>query len=242
MIRIQGKTATDIKIGTKTVITVKDHFADKYLYWIPAAPTATFNGVRIMRYNGEIISLPHWQADNIPVSEAVGVAIGDGDSSTGHRFALFKYFMNNTPTECQFTPTNTYLIPNMVTTTAYATAIADFDGKANTQAVLDAISGGYITKSNVATYCNARYSPWGERAYIPSAGQMKLLFDNASFVNDIMTYIGGDLFDTSGSSIYWTSTQYNTSNVWTKENGSVGFNRNKVQSSSNFHCLIIYDY
>lgn len=237
-----GKILSTISIGGKNVVSIQDHTTGKYLYWTPASPVADFTGVRLMRYNGEIISLAHWQADDIPVREAVGVAIGDGTSATGHRFCLFKTFMKNSSAKpCQFTATNTIVIPNMVTETAYANAIADFAGKANTQAVLDALANHTITNANVAEYCHGIWSPWGDRGYIPSAGQMKMMFDLATDINTCMTYIGGDSFVTANTEFYWTSTQYNANAVWGKV-ASVNNQLNKGASSNAYKGLAVFDY
>ena len=242
MIEIGGKKIKSIQIGGKTVTTIQDNTTGKYLYWVPATPVATFTGVRVMRYNGEVISLAQWQSDDIPVTEAVGVAIGDGDSSTGHRFALFKTFMQNTSaTPCRFTSSNTVLIPGMYTTTTYADSITDFAGKANSAAVLTALAGGTLANANVCVWCNSIRSPWGENAYCPSNGQMALLYNNATAINDIMTYIGGDQFITSNSEFYWTSTQYNANSVW----GKVAFVNNQLNkgaSSNAYKALAVFDY
>ena len=221
------------------------------IYHKPTSTVASdFTGCKIMHVSGDLYSLMEWRvADFYPV-EAIGVALGDGTNATGHRFCVTRKFMSNTASlPTQFTPTNTYLIPyddpdlphSMTTVTTYAKAIIDFNGKENTLALLDAIARGDVAGSNVAQYCTRIYSPWGEPAYIPSAGQMQMMLDNATDLNACLSEIQGDAFETTSAEYYWTSTQYAANAMWVKS-ANMNLQANKAASGNNYKALPVFDY
>jgi uncharacterized membrane protein/uncharacterized phage protein gp47/JayE len=102
------------------------------------------------------------------------------------------------------------IISNVVTETNESLAICDFAGKTNSQNIILTKP----TESTVAHQC-AAYSTEGFGAnswYLPSCGQWNVAYLNKVKIDaSINTTIGSDPL-ISGS--YWTSTQYNSNDVW----------------------------
>ena len=81
--------------------------------------------------------------------------------------------------------------------------ISDFDGNANTYAMYTCADVESPLAANV-------FDMWlyGQSAYVPSVGQMRLLYSSVSTVNIVLDVIGGDTLDIRPSSCwYWTSTE-----------------------------------
>lgn len=78
------------------------------------------------------------------------------------------------------------------------TALKDFDGEANTEAL--AKKG-----SPAALYCT------GRGRHLPSLGEMKLVNKYRELVDAALVMIGGMPFKCGW---YWTSTQYNSNHAW----------------------------
>lgn len=116
-------------------------------------------------------------------------------------------------------------------TTWTSGALSDFNGKANTAALLAASdTDSYTTYANMATWCrifnqtaaeNQGYSDW----YIPACGQLSLMYLNMTAINNALTKIGGQ---TISSNYYWSSSEYSSYNGWRVDftSGRVGY-RNK---------------
>ena len=102
-------------------------------------------------------------------------------------------------------------------TTWTSGALSDFNGKANTAALLAASdTDSYTTYANMATWCrifnqtaaeNQGYSDW----YIPACGQLSLMYLNMTAINNALTKIGGQ---TISSLYFWSSSEYSSSHGW----------------------------
>lgn len=113
-----------------------------------------------------------------------------------------------------------------ITTWTSGTALGDFNGKANTAALLAASdTDSYTTYANMATWCrifnqtateNQGYTDW----YIPACGQLSLMYLNMTAINNALTKIGGQ---TISSGSYWSSSEYSSRSGW-----YVGFNNGSV--------------
>ena len=78
-----------------------------------------------------------------------------------------------------------------------------YDGNENTYALLNARE----TESPLA---EAVFDVWhyGQSAYVPSVGQMRLLYSVKHLINPILVQLGGDpLSDSADDCWYWTSTE-----------------------------------
>ena len=115
-------------------------------------------------------------------------------------------------------------------TTWTSGALSDFNGKANTAALLAASdTDSYTTYANMATWCrifnqtateNQGYTDW----YIPACGQLSLMYLNMTAINNALTKIGGQ---TIASYFYWSSSEYSSNYGW-----RVGFSNGGVYSSN----------
>ena len=102
-------------------------------------------------------------------------------------------------------------------TTWTSGALSDFNGKANTAALLAASdTDSYTTYANMATWCrifnqtateNQGYTDW----YIPAYGQLSLMYLNMTAINAALTKIGGQ---TISSNYYWGSSEYSSDHGW----------------------------
>ena len=102
-------------------------------------------------------------------------------------------------------------------TTWTSGALSDFNGKANTAALLAASdTDSYTTYANMATWCrifnqtaaeNQGYTDW----YIPACGQLSLMYLNMTAINAALTKIGGQ---TISSGSYWSSSEYSSYDGW----------------------------
>ena len=102
-------------------------------------------------------------------------------------------------------------------TTWTSGALSDFNGKANTAALLAALdTDSYTTYANMATWCrifnqtateNQGYTDW----YIPACGQLSLMYMNMTAINNALTKIGGQ---TIASNYYWSSSEFSSNIGW----------------------------
>lgn len=101
------------------------------------------------------------------------------------------------------------IISNVVTETNESLALCDFAGKTNSQSIILAKP----TESTAAHKC-AAYSTEGFGAgswFLPSCGQWNVARLNKTIINSSIGIAGGAII---GSSIFWTSTQYNEQVAW----------------------------
>lgn len=100
-------------------------------------------------------------------------------------------------------------IPDVVTETNESLVLCDFAGKTNSQSIILAKP----TESTAAHKC-AAYSTEGFGAgswFLPSCGQWNVARLNKTIINSSIGIAGGAII---GSSIFWTSTQYNEQVAW----------------------------
>ena len=124
-------------------------------------------------------------------------------------------------------------------TTWTSGALSDFNGKANTAALLAASdTDSYTTYANMATWCrifnqtateNQGYTDW----YIPACGQLSLIYLNMTAINAALTKIGGR---TISSGYYWSSSEYSSYYGWYVDfsNGFVYFYNKRYTSRVRF--------
>lgn len=109
-------------------------------------------------------------------------------------------------------------------------ALSDWKGKANSNVLKGVTTGGgsYISYATIGHVLNTflasadakGYDDW----YIPSCGQLSLIYMYLISVNNALLAIGGQQFNTS--SYYWPSSEYSSSYGW-----SVSFGGGQVSSS-----------
>ena len=116
-------------------------------------------------------------------------------------------------TSAKWSNNNTVAVPDVVTTTQSADALLDFAGAANTQAVLDAVTGGVIADAPLFTWARALTFADGAEPYVPAVGQLELIRLNLAEINACRIAIGQDSIVFDNGSI-WASTQYSTGRAW----------------------------
>ena len=114
-------------------------------------------------------------------------------------------------------------------TTWTSGCLSDFSGKANTAALMEVEDAdSYTTYANMATWCskfnetpseNQGFNDW----YIPSMGQLALIYLNKTAINEALTKIGGMTF---ASNYYWSSSEYSSTIGFyvSFSSGSVNYN------------------
>lgn len=106
---------------------------------------------------------------------------------------------------------NTFaLVEGVVTTTNQAAALQDFDGKSNTQAILDAVTAGTIADAPAATWAHALTFADGAECFLPSAGQLEVIRININAINSCRAAVSQSSLSYSAL----TSTQYGANNMW----------------------------
>lgn len=124
--------------------------------------------------------------------------------------------------------------PNLSTNIAAWTngSLSDWKGKANSNVLKGVITGGgsYTSYATIGHVLNTflasadakGYDDW----YIPSCAQLALIFMNLTSVNNALSAIGGQQFNTS--TIYWSSSEVNAKKAW-----YVNFINGRVDSGVN---------
>ena len=123
-----------------------------------------------------------------------------------------------------------------ITNITSSEAKTDYNGKANTLAILEAYPSD-TTSNNAAIYCNS-YSTAGTSAgdwYLPALGEVyDYIYTNYAKVKAGWDKVGTTISD----SIFWSSSEYNLNGAWyvISSNGNVnGSNKNNLGSVS---CLL----
>ena len=107
-------------------------------------------------------------------------------------------------------------VSGIATTTAKATAVTDYNGKTNTETIINALKGvtdDYnSTGAPAAEACVSYVFPNGKNGYLGSMGEWKAIIDNTGLINTALSKVIGKNGLWDGGS--WTSTQYNGNNAW----------------------------
>lgn len=108
-------------------------------------------------------------------------------------------------------------IPGVTTVTDSSAAGIDVNGKANTDAIISALSSGIVNDAPAAQYCVDTIFADGHTGYLPAAGEVLAWTNNASAINACMNAIGGKRVKDRQA---WSSTQYSNENAWFATSGS----------------------
>lgn len=160
-------------------------------------------GVLIVDRNGMFYTADEWQKSGISNNDADGIAVSDGT----HRFVVGKNDNGTVPWS-----TAAVLVTGIKTTTSMDDAHTDFNGKANTDAII-------AQDNNAQAARRARDAgnfPSGKAGYLGAVGEWKLYHRFCSQIDSLMGYIGGSVIQrmTSGVENRYTSTQYNAGDAW----------------------------
>lgn len=175
-------------------------------------------GALIVDRNGKFYSEAEWKASGIINDDADGVAVSDGT----HRFIIGKTettgkiggYKDNThynPSTGQIEGSTTgTFVTGQTTAETESAAYADFNGKANTDAIIAQISDTEVSKIRAT-----RMFPSGIAAYLGTAGEMAIVVSKIEAIRKLLAAIGAtDWSYTNVSNDYWTSTQRSDKYEW----------------------------
>ena len=174
--------------------------------------TGKANGVYVVTATGQLVDKTTVAADAIGVAlitanQRVLISkadVNNGSSSSTTYYWGFKLYGQDVPN-----------LENLANATA---AKADYNGKANTAAIIagyaaldkDMLSRDMCKK--LETYNEAGYTDW----YVPAVGQLHEFYSNMTAINEALTNIGGTKFNTSSdySNFYLSSSEYSSNYAW----------------------------
>ena len=102
------------------------------------------------------------------------------------------------------------LVEGVTTTIEYADAIADFNGKANTEAIVSALG----TKAEAAYYCSNYTFKNGRKGHLMSAGEAYEMSLNDSTLSTMLQALDSSSVNFDTGNKYWTSTHAGTDTTW----------------------------
>ncbi len=188
----------------------------------PSNPDIDFDGTvpdpfvewaRIQHKDGTLYTAEEWlaaeSAGTVTDADANGVAVLYSKYAVCPHVIHPKYSTDN-----MFWSSNTSVeVPGVTTTEDKAAAKLDVNGKANTEAILAAVTAGTIADAPAAQYCAGVTFADGQQGYLPAAGEVFAWYNNMISINSCLEAIGGDMFpDKSPSN--WTSTQASNVKAW----------------------------
>ena len=114
-------------------------------------------------------------------------------------------------------------VAGITETTDQSVAKTDFNGKANTDAIIAAYGQHSVGMDSrdmckvLASYAEGGFTDW----YVPAAGQLYEMYNKKSDINTALQNIGGTALESGG---YWSSSESDVSLVWrvSFNNGAVG--------------------
>ena len=125
------------------------------------------------------------------------------------------------------------LIGGVTTATDSETAVQDFKGKANTEAIVKALG----QNAQAAYYCSNYTFGNGKKGYLPSLGEMHEIELNMTKLNSILDTINTNSGNISDRKTFWTSTQKDESDAWLHTASNYTYYTKDI---SNFFAVSIY--
>lgn len=104
----------------------------------------------------------------------------------------------------------TQLVEGVTTVTNYVYVLADFNGKANTEAIVKTLGA----KAPAAYYCSNYTFKNGRKGHLMSAGEANEMCLNISELSNMLNSIDSSSTNFETGYKYWTSTQQSSSLVW----------------------------
>lgn len=154
---------------------------------------AKIMGVSIQHIDGSYYTTEQWTAEGFSNDEANGVAVLTEQT-------MFVIAKQNV-TANVWSHDSSKLIEGVSTFSSKSDAVKDMAGYDNTLHIA----------TGAASYCMNYNFPNGKKGYLPSLGEMQIMFSYEQEVNAAMSLIGGDeIIDDT----YWSSTQSSASYAW----------------------------
>ena len=157
------------------------------------------SGVMIHHIDGSLYTTDEWTAGGFANSEANGVAVIDDRAS----FVLPKTQLGNKKWSSELTT-----IENIVTSTNKEIAKEDYNGRSNTEQISSQLA------DSLASSCINFVFPNGEHGYLPALGELLVMRDYISTINEVLSLVGGTLIKIDEYSSYWSSTQGSMYSAW----------------------------
>ena len=115
-------------------------------------------------------------------------------------------------------------VPNLEYFADATVAKADYNGKANTAAIISGYAALGVDMNSrdmckmLEAYNEGGYTDW----YVPAAGQLYEFSSNKAAINEALTAVSGDEFEFS----FWSSSEKDSKNAWNMNfsNGNVSTN------------------
>ena len=206
---------TPIKVGvmcdrdvTIEVGTVKMYMKPKALTYVPSPlynreVTFTYKaletGVFVIDTNNNLINKDSWNPQTQQttvgvalITEKVAIVISVG-VKTGRAWS-----------------TTTQLVEGVTTATNSTVAVTDYKGKANTEALVEALG----QNAQAAYYCSNYTFKNGKKGYLMAAGEANAIYVNIRTISELLNYINPNSSNLSSGDEIWTSTQCNISKAW----------------------------
>ena len=102
------------------------------------------------------------------------------------------------------------LVGGVTTTTDSTVAATDYKGKANTEAIGEALG----QNAPAAYYCSNYTFKNGKKGYLMAAGEAQEIFVNMRKISELLDYINPNTTNLNNGYEIWTSTQNNESTAW----------------------------
>ena len=173
-------------------------------------PSPYTQWARIQHRDGTLYTADEWlaaeSAGTVTDADANGVAVLYSQYAVCPHVIHPKYSDN----EMKWSTNNYVEVPGVTTASDDATAQPDVNGKANTDAILAAVSSGTIVDAPAAQYCVDVTFADGQSGYLPAEGEIRAWINNKAAINSCMDAIGGDKMNENS----WSSTQYSASSAW----------------------------
>lgn len=193
---------------TIEVGTVKMYMKPKALTYVPSPlynreVTFTYKaletGVFVIDTNNNLINKDSWDPQTQQttvgvalITEKVAIVISVG-VKTGRAWS-----------------TTTQLVEGVTTATNSTVAVTDYKGKANTEALVEALG----QNAQAAYYCSNYTFKNGKKGYLMAAGEANAIYVNIRTISELLNYINPNSSNLSSGDEIWTSTQCNISKAW----------------------------
>lgn len=207
---INVKVPCDKEVTIEAAV-VKMYIKPKVLKYIPSPlynreVTFTYKalelGVFIIDKNDKIYKTANELTQSgVPLSDAVGALLVTNNVAIVIQKGISGML------EWSKTP---QLVGGVTTTTDSATAVQDFKGKANTEAIVKA----HGQNAPAAYYCSNYTFGNGKKGYLPSLGEMNEIELNMTKLTNILNGINTDSENISYSKEFWSSTQKDEYRAW----------------------------
>lgn len=158
-------------------------------------------GILIIDRNGRLYSSSEWRESGNEGDDADGIAVSDGT----HRFIISKKNF-----EFKNCSSGSAIIEGQFSATDVSSALGDFGGKKNTDAVEAALSNSFAHEIR-----QRNDFPSGKKEYCASLGEWKIVGDRRSQINSLLSLIEGDeLYYSSTYCDYLSSTRKGDNGKW----------------------------